>query len=140
MQDTRRALSTRSGARGYSSGHSAWEANRRAEELIAAIVPLVTDPVPALPGRRTASLSDPQGIGFKKLADAPTRFCIACLNRHMGNDTLVEEALLSFAPLPTRSASRLSTTYWPATPPRSRHCSISRCAPAQAPGRRTRPT
>ncbi|MFJ8310792.1 hypothetical protein [Streptomyces sp. NPDC094147] len=98
VQDTRRALSARSGAHGYSSsGHSAREENRRAKELIATIMPLVTDPVPALPGRRTASLGDPQGIGFKKLADADENVLVAYLDRHTGNDTLVEEALLSFA-------------------------------------------
>lgn len=98
VQETRRALSARSGAHGYSSsGHSAWEENRRANELIATIMPLITDPVPALPGRRTASLGDPQGIGFKKLADADENVLVAYLDRHTGNDTLVEEALLSFA-------------------------------------------
>ncbi|MFD9432648.1 hypothetical protein [Streptomyces sp. NPDC060002] len=98
VQETRRALSARSGAHGYSSsGHSAWEENRRANELIATIMPLITDPVPALPGRRTASLGDPQDIGFKKLADADENVLSAYLDRHTGNDTLVEEALLSFA-------------------------------------------
>lgn len=97
VQDTRRALSARSRAHGYSSSHSAWEENRRAKELITTIMPLVTDPVPALPGRRTASLGDPQDIGFKKLADADEDTLVAYLDRHMGNDTLVEEALLSFA-------------------------------------------
>ncbi|MFF6997644.1 hypothetical protein ACFY93_22165 [Streptomyces sp. NPDC008313] len=98
VQETRRTLSARSGAHGYSSsGHSAWEENRRANELIATIMPLITDPVPALPGRRTASLGDPQDIGFKKLADADENVLSAYLDRHTGNDTLVEEALLSFA-------------------------------------------
>ncbi len=98
VQQTRRALAARSGAHGYSSsGHSAWEKNRRANELITTIMPLITDPVPALPGRRTASLGDPQGIGFKKLADADENVLVAYLDRHTGNDTLVEEALLSFA-------------------------------------------
>ncbi|MGG2464631.1 hypothetical protein ACO0M4_33550 [Streptomyces sp. RGM 3693] len=97
VQETQRALSTGSGAYGYPSSHSAWEKNRRAKELIATIMPLVTDPVPALPGRRTASLGDPQGIGFKKLADADEDVLVAYLDRHTGNDTLVEETLLSFA-------------------------------------------
>ncbi|MGW0826323.1 hypothetical protein [Streptomyces sp. NPDC002845] len=98
VQETRRALAARSGAHGYtSSGHSAWEENRRANELITTIMPLITDPVPALPGRRTASLGDPQDIGFKKLANADENVLVAYLDRHTGNDTLVEEALLSFA-------------------------------------------
>ncbi|MET7988795.1 hypothetical protein [Streptomyces sp. NPDC005281] len=110
VQDTRRALSARSDAHSYSSDHSAWEENRRAKELIAIIMPLVTDPVPALPGRRTASLGDPQGVGFKKLAAADEDVLVAYLDRHMDNDALVEEALLSFAARPYRSPSP-STTY-----------------------------
>ncbi|MFM9626143.1 MULTISPECIES: hypothetical protein [Streptomyces] len=97
VEDTRRSLSTRSGAHGYPSSHSAWEKNQRAKELIANIMPLVTDPVPALPGRRTASLGDPQSIRFKQLADADEAVLVAYLDRHTGNDALVEEALLSFA-------------------------------------------
>ncbi|MFI8792932.1 hypothetical protein [Streptomyces sp. NPDC055105] len=105
VQDTRRALSARSGAHGYSSSvHSAWEEDQRAKELIATIMPLLTDPVPALPGRRTASLGDPQSIGFKKLADAEEDVLVAYLDRHMDNDTLVEEALLSFAARPYRKS------------------------------------
>ncbi|MEU0033129.1 hypothetical protein [Streptomyces sp. NPDC006333] len=50
-----------------------------------------------MPGRRTASLGDPQGIGFEKLADADEDVLVAYLDRRMGNDTLVEEALLIFA-------------------------------------------
>ncbi|QZY19319.1 hypothetical protein [Streptomyces decoyicus] len=97
VQEAQRALSARTGACGYPSGHSAWEEKRRAKELIDSIIPLVTDPVPALPGRRTASLGDPQGIRFKTLADVDEDVLVAYLERHTGNDTLVEEALLSFA-------------------------------------------
>ncbi|MEU6663367.1 hypothetical protein [Streptomyces sp. NPDC046821] len=50
-----------------------------------------------MPGRRTASLSDPQGIGFKKPADADENVLVGYLDRHTGNDTLFEEAPLSFA-------------------------------------------
>ncbi|MEV3998738.1 hypothetical protein AB0K62_24170 [Streptomyces halstedii] len=96
VEDTRRSLATRSGAYGYPSNHSAWEENQRAEKLMATIMPLVTDPVPALPGRRTASLGDPQSIRFRQLADADEAVLVAYLDRHTGNDALVEEALLSF--------------------------------------------
>ncbi|MBK3529235.1 hypothetical protein ACFWOS_21215 [Streptomyces rubiginosohelvolus] len=107
VQDTGRSLSIQSGAHGYVSSHSTWEENQRAKELIATIMPLVTDPVPALPGRRAASLGDPQSIRFKQLADADEAVLVAYLDRHAGNDTLVEEALLSFA----ASSYRKSLTF-----------------------------
>ncbi|MFJ1847664.1 hypothetical protein [Streptomyces sp. NPDC088146] len=97
VEDTRRSLATRSRAHGYPSSHSAWEKNQRATELIATIMPLVTDPVPDLPGRRTASLGDPLSIRFRQLADADEAALLAYLDRHTGNDALVEKALLSFA-------------------------------------------
>ncbi|WP_447047687.1 hypothetical protein ACRAKG_03940 [Streptomyces rosealbus] len=97
VEDTRRSLATRSRAHRYPTSHSAWQENQRAEELIATIMPLVTDPVPALPGRRTASLGDPLSIRFRQLANADEAVLVAYLDRHTGNDALVEEALLSFA-------------------------------------------
>ncbi|MFD8233548.1 hypothetical protein ACFV20_16925 [Streptomyces sp. NPDC059696] len=97
VQETRQALSTWSRAHGYSTSHSAWEQSRRTKEQIDTIMPLVTDPAPALPGRRTASLGAPQDVGYRKLADATEDVLVAYLDRHTGNDTLVEEALLSFA-------------------------------------------
>ncbi|MFI5705909.1 hypothetical protein ACIA78_38455 [Streptomyces xanthochromogenes] len=97
VEDTRRSLPTQSGAHGYHSSHLPWEKHQRAKELIATIMPLVTDPVPALPGQRTASLGDPQTIRFKQLANADEDVLVAYLDRHMGNDALIAEALLSFA-------------------------------------------
>ncbi|MEW2248458.1 hypothetical protein AB0907_14110 [Streptomyces sp. NPDC006975] len=97
VQESRRALSAWSRTHGYSPSHSAWEQSQRTKEQINTIMPLVTDPAPALPGRRTASLGASQDVGFKKLADADEDVLVAYLDRHTGNDTLVEEALLSFA-------------------------------------------
>ncbi|MEW2160578.1 hypothetical protein AB0950_35765 [Streptomyces sp. NPDC007189] len=131
VQETRRALSTCSPRQDYSPSHSAWEESRRVKEQINTIMPLVTDPAPALSGRHTTSLGAPQDVGFKKLADADEDVVVAYLDRHTGNDTLVEEALLPSSPAPIESPSP-STTYWLATPPRSRHCLTSRCTCAGA--------
>lgn len=97
VQETRRALSAWSRTHAHAPSHSAWEESQRVKEQINTIMPLVTDPAPALPGRRTASLGTPEDVGFKKLADADENVVVAYLDRHTGNDTLVEEALLSFA-------------------------------------------
>ncbi|MFJ2779720.1 hypothetical protein [Kitasatospora sp. NPDC087315] len=77
--------------------YTAQEDHRQFTELIAAISRIVTDPLPQTSATRRAALGDPAQVTPRALSAVAANVLDEYLDRHAGDDELVEKALLSFA-------------------------------------------
>ncbi|MCX4688558.1 hypothetical protein OG401_30400 [Kitasatospora purpeofusca] len=87
----------RSHARTRSYGYRAQEDHRQFNELLTAITRIVADPLPQAPATRRAALGDPAQVTPRSLSAVTPEVLDEYLDRHTGDDQLVEKALLSFA-------------------------------------------
>ncbi|MFE4971304.1 hypothetical protein ACFRAR_04205 [Kitasatospora sp. NPDC056651] len=92
IRDARRG---RSGPQSYD--YKSQEDRRRFDELLDAITRIVTDPAPQPPATRRTALGDPEEVTVRSLSAASAEVLDAYLDRHAGDDDLVEKALLSLA-------------------------------------------
>ncbi|MFI8083045.1 hypothetical protein ACIF6L_19890 [Kitasatospora sp. NPDC086009] len=92
IRDARRG---RSGPQSYD--YRAQEDRRQFDELLDAITRIVADPGPQPPATRRAALGDPEEVTVRSLSAVSAEVLDAYLDRHAGDDELVEKALLSFA-------------------------------------------
>ncbi|MEE1783389.1 hypothetical protein PUR71_10750 [Streptomyces sp. SP17BM10] len=84
-------------ARPRSYDYTAQEDHRQFTELIAAISRIVADPLPQTPATRRTALGDPEQVTPRALSAVTADVLDEYLDRHAGNDELIEKALLSFA-------------------------------------------
>ncbi|MFE5584920.1 hypothetical protein [Kitasatospora sp. NPDC056531] len=87
----------RSPTRPRSYDYRAQEDQRQFTELLAAITRIVADPLPQEPAVRRAALGDPTQVTPRTLSAVAPEVLDEYLDRHAGDDALVEKALLSFA-------------------------------------------
>ncbi|MET8425233.1 hypothetical protein [Nocardia sp. NPDC004860] len=69
------------------------------EKLVARIEKIAAEPAPDISSRRSA-LGDPAQVTRRELAEVPADVLISYLDRHTGDDLLIEKALLAVASLP----------------------------------------
>ncbi|MET8539483.1 hypothetical protein ABZW03_02330 [Kitasatospora sp. NPDC004799] len=91
----RDARHSRSGPQSYD--YKSQEDRRRFDELLDAITRIVADPAPQPPATRRTALGDPEEVTVRSLSAASAEVLDAYLDRHAGDDDLVEKALLSLA-------------------------------------------
>ncbi|MBD0710263.1 MULTISPECIES: hypothetical protein [unclassified Streptomyces] len=85
----------------FSSG---WEKRRQTEEILATVQRVLADPPPATGAdRRRAALGAPGELTVRTLSAVSARHLGEYLDRHAGDDSLVEKALLSSAASSPRS-------------------------------------
>ncbi|MFB6889231.1 hypothetical protein ACFCX4_07950 [Kitasatospora sp. NPDC056327] len=84
-------------ARPRSYDYKAQEDHRKFTELLASISRIVADPLPQTPATRRAALGDPAQVTPRDLSAVAADVLDDYLDRHAGDDELVEKALLSFA-------------------------------------------
>ncbi|TYC66488.1 hypothetical protein EH183_42440 [Streptomyces sp. CB01881] len=84
-------------ARPRSYDYKAQEDHRQFTGLLAAISRIVADPLPQTPATRRAALGDPAQVTPRTLSPVTADVLDDYLDRHAGDDELVEKALLSFA-------------------------------------------
>ncbi|MFJ9610697.1 hypothetical protein ACIRS1_30585 [Kitasatospora sp. NPDC101176] len=92
IRDARRG---RSGPQSYD--YKSQEDRRQFDELLDAITRIVADPAPQPPATRRTALGNPEEVTVRSLSAVTAEVLDAYLNRHTGDDALVEKALLSFA-------------------------------------------
>lgn len=92
IRDARRG---RSGPQSYD--YRAREDRRQFDELLDAITRMVADPAPQPPATRRTALGSPEEVTVRSLSAVTAEVLDAYLDRHAGDDELVEKALLSFA-------------------------------------------
>ncbi|MFE7592092.1 hypothetical protein ACFU6K_22060 [Kitasatospora sp. NPDC057512] len=92
IRDARRG---RSGPQSYD--YKSQEDRRRFDELLDAITRIVADAAPQPPATRRTALGDPEEVTVRSLSAASAEVLDAYLDRHAGDDDLVEKALLSLA-------------------------------------------
>ncbi|MFF2745499.1 hypothetical protein ACFVVA_08150 [Kitasatospora sp. NPDC058048] len=92
IRDARRS---QSGPQSYD--YKSQEDRRRFDELLDAITRIVADPAPQPPATRRTALGDPEEVTVRSLSAASAEVLDAYLDRHAGDDNLVEKALLSLA-------------------------------------------
>ncbi|MET8424856.1 hypothetical protein [Nocardia sp. NPDC004860] len=71
-----------------------YEDRNALEDLVARIDKIVADPAPAITSRRSA-LGDPTQVTVRELSGAPAEVLADYLDRHVGDDGLVEKVLLA---------------------------------------------
>ncbi|MFJ9841630.1 hypothetical protein ACIRYZ_14400 [Kitasatospora sp. NPDC101155] len=92
IRDGRRG---RSGPQSYD--YKSQEDRRQFDELLDAITRIVADPAPQPPATRRTALGNPEEVTVRSLSAVTSEVLDAYLDRHAGDDALVEKALLSFA-------------------------------------------
>ncbi|MFD0400342.1 hypothetical protein ACFVHI_19965 [Kitasatospora sp. NPDC127121] len=92
IRDARRG---RSGLQSYD--YKSQDDRRQFDELLDAITRIVADPAPQPPATRRGALGDPEEVTVRSLSAVTAVVLDAYLDRHAGDDELVEKALLSFA-------------------------------------------
>ncbi|MEU4303648.1 hypothetical protein [Kitasatospora aureofaciens] len=92
IRDARR---DRSGPQSYD--YQSQEDRRQFDELLDAITRIVADPAPQPPATRRTALGTPEEVTVRSLSAVTAEVLDAYLERHAGDDALVEKALLSFA-------------------------------------------
>ncbi|MQS14785.1 hypothetical protein F7Q99_21600 [Streptomyces kaniharaensis] len=76
---------------------TAQEDRRQFGELLTTITRIVADPLPQHPVTRRAALGDPTQVTAQSLSMVASEVLDEYLDRHAGDDALVDKALLSFA-------------------------------------------
>ncbi|MET8623863.1 hypothetical protein ABZW30_08940 [Kitasatospora sp. NPDC004669] len=84
-------------ARPRSYDYRAQEDHRQFTGLLDAISRIVADPLPQAPATRRAALGDPAQVTPRSLSGVTPEVLDEYLDRHTGDDQIVEKALLSFA-------------------------------------------
>ncbi|MEV7775960.1 hypothetical protein [Kitasatospora sp. NPDC086791] len=92
IRDARRG---RSGPQSYD--YKSQEDRRQFDELLDAITRIVADPAPQPPATRRTALGNPEEVTLRSLSAVTAEVLDAYLDRHAGDDALVEKALLSVA-------------------------------------------
>ncbi|WP_031068094.1 hypothetical protein [Streptomyces sp. NRRL WC-3742] len=92
IRDARRG---RSGPQSYD--YKSQEDRRQFDELLDAITRIVADPAPQPPATRRTALGNPEDVTVRNLSAVTAEVLDAYLDRHAGDDALVEKALLSVA-------------------------------------------
>ncbi|WKD31175.1 hypothetical protein [Streptomyces xanthophaeus] len=85
-----------------------YDHRRRIEDLLDTIERVLADPPPAIGAdRRRAALGSPENVSVRELASASAQVLCDYLDRHVGDDSLVEKALLASVAGTYRSADDL---------------------------------
>ncbi|MCC3770876.1 hypothetical protein [Streptomyces sp. UNOC14_S4] len=103
IRDARTRLS-----RHHPSARPRYDEVRRIEEILGQVERILADPPPEAGSWRRVALGDPKSVTVRELAAVQEQALSAYLDRHPGDDSLVEKALLSLAASGCRSSTVLA--------------------------------